>query len=130
MSETQSTAAESTVGAHPLIVLQQSPHSRSLALAALDLVMACAVFAQNPSVLITGDAVMALSPDQAGTKGQKSLRKVIDSMPLYDVEDVFVDELSLAASTLEARDLPDFVEVIDHAALARLRQAASRIVSL
>ena len=79
-----------------LFVLQQDPLSGSLARAGVDTALAYAAFDQPVSVLFCGAGVLQLAP-QADTMraGRRDLRRVIDSMPLYDIEAIFVDRGAL-----------------------------------
>jgi len=96
-----------------LLVLNRSPYAGSLARAGLDAALAYAAFDQPVSVLFAGAGVLQLAPDQApGAIGRKSLRRLIDSMPLYDLEAVYADGEALARFGLDADALPAFVTVL------------------
>jgi len=113
------------------IVLQSPAYVGSLARSALDLAMSYAVFSQNPQLIFTGPAVSALVGSQEPDSiGRKSLRKVIDSFPLYDLEQVFVDEASLTAHGVAPALLPDFVKVLSAAAIRSLKASATHVISL
>lgn len=115
----------------PLLELTQSPYQGAFARAALDAALAFAAFAQNPVIAFSGDGVLALVEGQKSTAiGRKSLRKVIDSLPLYDVDTVFVDDSALARWGVSSSALPDFARVLDDAQLGELRSRARHIVSL
>lgn len=115
----------------PLLVLQSSPYDGSFARAALDMVMSFAVFAQRPRVLFAGDAVLALVDEQqVALLGRKSLRKVIDSFPLYDVEDVFADAAALGSGGADSATIPDFVKIVDVEEMRSLYAASCPILSL
>ncbi|EAQ97925.1 DsrE family protein [Congregibacter litoralis] len=115
----------------PLILFQQAPYEGSLARAALDLALAFAVFAQNPKIVFCGDAVLCLKAEQsAEALGRKSLRKVIDSLPLYDLETVYVEQTSLLANGVHAAELPAFAVALSGPELRQLMQEASHVISL
>lgn len=117
--------------AYPLLVLQQAPYAGSLARAALDIAMSYAVFAQSPRLLFTGAGVLALIQAQdPAALGRKSLRKIIDSLPLYDVDEIYVDQWSMERSGLDGSLFPAFTRVLNTAELGVLRASASQIVSL
>ncbi|MFT4769955.1 MAG: tRNA 2-thiouridine synthesizing protein C, partial [Glaciecola sp.] len=62
--------------------------------------------------------------------GRKSLRKVIDSLPLYDIDRVFVDALSLEQNGLNPQDLPVFAVSLSTGELQDLIRGASHVISL
>ena len=117
--------------APPLIVLSASPYEGSRARAALDVLMSFAVFAQEPRVLVIGSAVDALvGRGEERQCEQASLRKIIDSLPLYDVERIWVDRDSLTAAAIEDEALPAFAVVADAQDLRRLVAGAGHVISL
>ena len=114
----------------PLLIVQLGPYSDSLARAALDVAMSFAVFAQSPAVLFTGDGVRCLTAAQDPSMlGRKSLRKVIDSLPLYDVDLHFADEASLQGQGIAKEQLPSETCVLDDRQVARLCANASQVLS-
>ena len=123
--------SDAAPAAAPLIVLSRAPYAGCAARGALDLVMAFAVFAQNPVVLLCGPGVLALTESQNPAMiERKSLRKVIDSFPLYDVERIYVCETSLRAWGVEPDRLPACAHIADAHTVCRLRAEAGHVVSL
>ena len=115
----------------PLVVFQRAPYEGSFARSALDLAMSLAVFAQQPRLVFCGDAVLSLNAGQsAGSIGRKSLRKVIESLPLYDVDTVFVDKTAAESLGLTPDDLPDFAILLSKNELRTLMREASHVISL
>lgn len=123
--------AQHNVGNRPLIELGRAPYDGAFARSALDVVLSYAAFAQNPLVLFSGAGVLALIDTQDATAlGRKSLRKVIDSLPLYDLETVFVEQASLVRFGIAMTQLPDFASPLGDAELAALRAGARHVLSL
>lgn len=123
------TADKETSG--PLILLQSAPYAGSLARSCLDLALSFAVFSQRPQLLFSGDAVLCLQGEQnAEAVGRKSLRKVIDSLPLYDIEHVYVDESSLNQLGLSPNDFPAFAVCVNSEQVRALINEASHVISL
>jgi len=117
--------------AYPLIVLSASAYAGSSARAALDLALAFAVFNQQPRLLFCGDGVLQLVEGQsAAAIGRKSLRKVIDSLPLYDIDEIYADGAELAARGIGTESLPPGVQVLDAGGLRDLRNGARHLLSL
>lgn len=116
---------------YPLIVMQNAPYSGSLARSSLDLALSFAVFAQAPRLLFCGDGVLCLKTNQnAEALGKKSLRKIIDSLPLYDLEQVFVDQASLERYGLLPEDLPGFALCLSNDETRQLIREAGHVLSL
>lgn len=115
--------------AYPLIVLTRAPYTGSLPRSALDLVMAFAVFNQSPRVLFQGDGVLQLRADQQ-PQGQPVLRKVIDSLPLYDVAHCYALAADLEMRGLPPSSLPDFVQPLDTQQAMSLRADAAALLTL
>jgi tRNA 2-thiouridine synthesizing protein C len=115
----------------PLILLSRAPYDGSLCRSALDLALSFAVFAQEPRLLFCDDAVLALLPGQnPDPLGRKSLRKVIDSLPLYDIDEILVDASSLARHGICEPELPPFARVVDSEQQRELLSEASHVLSL
>ena len=113
-----------------LLIMNRAPYAGTLARAGLDAALAYAAFDQPVSVLFTGPGVLQLAPAQepAGI-ARKSLRRLIDSMPLYDLEAVYADRAALARHGLAAADLPAFVAVLDPAAQRDLQDRHEHLLA-
>lgn len=117
--------------AAPLIWLSTPPYAGSRARASLDVALSFAAFAQAPVLVFSGDAVLGLVARQPGVVADTpSLRKIIDSLPLYDVETIWVDADSLAAHGIPPSALPGFARVAECDQLRALLDAAGHVLSL
>ena len=97
-----------------LVVLSHSPYGGPLARAALDTVMAGAVFDQPVALLLRGAGVLAALPDQDGQSvGRRSAGKIIGSLPYYDVETLYLDAEATAAYGLDIASLPVQARLLD-----------------
>lgn len=116
---------------YPLIVLSQPPYQGSAARSALDLALAFAVFNQRPRLLFEGLGALQLRAGQdPSTAGRKSLRKVIDSLPLYDIDEIYVAQSALSACGIQPDALPPEARILDNDSLKALRAGARHILSL
>ena len=89
------------------MIVRHSPYGQSLARAAIDTALAAAAFEQAVNVLFQGAGVLNLLPQQDGrTLGLRDQGRVIDSMPLYDIETLYVDAPALARYGIEPGSLP------------------------
>lgn len=109
-----------------LIVCRRPPYGESYAREALDVAMAAAAFDQRVAMLFLGDGVMQLLNRQDGDAiAQKSLEKQLSALPLYDVNDIYVDvdalrergfstnNLSLPAKPLNRDDIAALISRSD-----------------
>jgi tRNA 2-thiouridine synthesizing protein C len=104
-----------------LIVCRHPPYGNSLARDALDVAMATAAFDQQVAMLFLGDGVLQLCNAQDGAAiEQKSHDKQLSALPLYDVDELYVDAHSLRAHGLEATDLALPVQLLTDEEIARL----------
>ena len=87
-----------------LVVIRHSPYGSSLAKASLDVVLAAAAFDQNIALLFLGDGVLQLIPRQESSAlGKKNIGRQLASLPLYDIDSVYVDAEAAARYNI---DLP------------------------
>ncbi|TCO72231.1 sulfurtransferase complex subunit TusC [Chromatocurvus halotolerans] len=112
-----------------LFILQHAPLGASLARAGIDTVLAYAAFDQPVSVLFSGAGVLQLAPGADCQRvGRRDLRRMIDSMPLYDIDAVFADAAALSAYGISG-NLPPFVEAVESNAIRQLHERSDHILS-
>jgi tRNA 2-thiouridine synthesizing protein C len=108
-------------GKRLLLLIRHSPYGSSLARASLDVALAAAVFDQAVSLLFTGDGVLQLLPDQdSEAQGVRNLGKLLASLPLYDIEQVYVDAEAAARYQLDLDTAPIDTKALDRQAMSRL----------
>ncbi len=101
-----------------LLLCRHAPYQGQLARGALDAALAAAVFDLPVSLLFMDDAVWQLLGDQQANEIQrKSQASALDSLALYDVDQLFVDEGSLVERGLVAGSLRQDVDVLAQEAL-------------
>lgn len=104
-----------------LVVSRHAHPSSSLPRSALDTALAAAAFDQPVSLLFHGEGVLQLlSGQDSRAAGVRNLRKVIDSLPLYDIETLYVDAAAAIAFGLEQESLPVGAQWVDGAAIQAL----------
>lgn len=90
----------------PLFIQHCAPYQGYGALETLDALLVVAAFGQNPSVLFQGDGVwQLLKAQESQMMGRNSLVAQLEVLPLYDVEDIYVDEDSLISRGLNIHQL-------------------------
>ena len=101
-----------------LLILRSSPYGNGLARAGVDLALAAAAFDQDVSLLFMDEGIWQLLPqqDSAHTPG-KNIARLLDSLPLYDIETLYVDGTSMVRRQLEPGQLSGNTQVLDEAEL-------------
>lgn len=95
------------------LVVSRRPPGHSLARSALDTTLALAAFDMPVDLLLLGDGVLQLLPGQdARELGVRNLGKLLDSLPLYDVDTVHVDARAAARFGLTGQALPDYARLV------------------
>lgn len=114
-----------------LIVSRHSPYGSSLARSAIDIALATAAFEQSVSILFLGDGALQLIADQdAKVLGSKNISKQIASFPLYDIEQVYADEESLAQFSIVVANAPVPVKTLPRAQLHTFMSEFDHLLSL
>ncbi len=104
-----------------LIVLRHTPYGSSLAKAALDTVLATAAFEQTVDLLFLGDGVLQLLPEQdSRALGRKNFGHQLASLPLYDINNVYVDAESAKSYNLDHSKTPFETRLLDSQAINQL----------
>ena len=110
-----------------LFIIGNSPYTHELPSdPAIDATMAAGAFGQTASVLFTGEGCQYLNQGIGPPAEQTDLRKLLKSLPLYDIEHLFVraDE---PIDNIDAGDLP--VTRLEPADIASLISNASHVVT-
>lgn len=99
-----------------LFLLRRTPYATSQALEALESVLVAGVFDQTVSVLFCGDGVWQLLADQDGSAvDRRTVSRVVQALPEYDVTGLFVCAAALRDRGLTAGDLALPVRLLEPA---------------
>ena len=110
-----------------LFIIGSSPYTHGLPTdPAIDATMAAGAFGQTASVLFTGEGCQYLNQDIRPPAEQTDLRKLLKSLPLYDIEHLYVRSGEPIA-TVDAGDLP--VTRLEPSDIASLINNASHVVT-
>jgi tRNA 2-thiouridine synthesizing protein C len=89
-----------------LFISSHAPWSSGAPLACLDALMTTAVFDLPARLVLLGDGVFQLLPDQDGTDlGSKNLPKMLGALGLYGITTIHVDNDSLQQRGLSLSEL-------------------------
>lgn len=112
-----------------LITLRHAPYGSSLSRAGLDLALAAAAFEQDVAVLLLGDGVLQLLPDQQASElGLRNQGKNLSSLPLYDVETIYADAGALRRHGIPHTALPAIVQPLETEAIQALLGASDHLL--
>ncbi len=112
-----------------LLVIRHSPYGSSLARASIDLALAAAAFDQDVSLLFLGDGVLQLCPDQqADAVGSRNLGRLLASLPLYDITQVYVDADAVTRYRLDLAAAPVTAQALDRQAISQLMGSHDHLV--
>ena len=104
-----------------LVIVRHSPYGSSLARTGLDTALATAAFGQSVALLFLGDGVLQLLPEQDSTAiKQRNVGKLLASLPLYDIESVFVDAEAANRHRIDPDKSPVAATLIDAAGIQAL----------
>ncbi len=107
-----------------LFICRQSGWTSSAA-ACLETALTAGVFEQHPALVLLGDAVTQLLPDQSGeTIGMKTLAHQLPALELYGIQTVYVDAAALTMRGLGDAELTIPVQRLQPGQLADLVAAA------
>lgn len=109
-----------------LFVFRTSPYAGTRAREGLDALLAAAVFEQPVALLFLGDGVFQLCPDQQPSRGRNQ-HKMLQSLPLYDVERVYFSSSALAQRNIAPAGLGIPGTLVSDADITRLMAAADQV---
>ncbi len=114
-----------------LIISRAAPYGSAAAREALELALACALFDREVAILLLDDAVFQLLPDQSPAGiSQKNLGAMQQSLPLYDVEKIYVCQQSVETRGLDAQTLALPVIPVDPQNLKALLREYEAIINV
>ena len=110
-------------------VLRHAPHGTIYTYEGLEMILIMAAYEQDLSVVFIGDGVYALKKGQDTSGiGIKGFAKTFMALDGYDVEKLYVDNVSLAERGLTEDDLVVDVEVLDAEEIGRLMKEQDVII--
>ena len=114
-----------------LVITRHAPYGSSGAREALELALAGALFDQEVSLLLMDDGVFQLLPGQTPKAiDQKNLGAMLQSLPMYDIEKIYVSESALKARGLDISAAAVPVEVLDSQAIQALISSQDQVFNV
>ena len=113
-----------------LFIMRHPPYGTNLAQEALEAVLAAGSFEQQVSVLFMDDGVLQLIEQQnPAASTQKNHHAMLKALPMYDVDQLFVDQHSLDERQLTSKNTNLPVALIDSNAIRQLMARHDHILS-
>lgn len=111
-----------------LIHCRRAPYGTSLAREAIDLALAASAFEQQVSILFSGDGVWQLLADQQPEAlATASHARLLQSLPLYDIDRLFVAKRDLEERQLCVTQLVIPATPVDEPTLQALFRDADQV---
>ena len=112
-----------------LLVFRHAPYGNALAREGLEAALACGVMGAKTDVLYINEGVwQLLEPQDSGAIDCKNQAAMAGALPLYDVDDIWVDEDSLKQRNLSSADI-NAGKIIDTACVQELLATSKSILS-
>ncbi|MFW1676391.1 sulfurtransferase complex subunit TusC [Pontibacter sp. JAM-7] len=113
-----------------LLVHRNPPYGSNLPRDGLDIALTCAIFDLPVSLLFLGDGLYQLLASQAADEvNQKSLQALLSSLPMYDIDTLYVCAEDLQARNVTADELITGVQVIKQQQLPELFQQHKTVLT-
>ncbi|MCB1676161.1 MAG: sulfurtransferase complex subunit TusC [Halioglobus sp.] len=112
-----------------LVVVRRAPYGASLARTAIETALATAAFDQPVDVLFLGDGVLQLLGQQdSRDSGSRNMGSLLASLPLYDIETVYVDAESAARYGVNLASSPVAAKVLTPAQVHALMDRSDKLL--
>ncbi|MCD6045125.1 MAG: hypothetical protein K0R48_288 [Gammaproteobacteria bacterium] len=111
---------------HNIVCIKQSARNEQHEYECLDLIMALASFDYRIQLIFYGDGVYSLFD----THTESTYNKRLQALPLFDVNDIWVDEASLNTRQWNVSHLPDLAKPIASTELKALLNNSLAVYTL
>ena len=112
-------------------ISRSAPYGHNRANLCLDMALASAVFEQDVSYVFLDDGIYQLLKGQNGGAIQsKTLGNALETLALYGIEDVYADQQSLRARSIDIADLLPGIQLIDHGDISKLIEGSDTVFNL
>jgi tRNA 2-thiouridine synthesizing protein C len=112
-------------------ISRSTPYGSGLAKACLDMVLSAAVFEQKINLVFMDDGVWQLQPTQMShTINGKNLSAALSALPLYDVNNLYVETASLTQRGLDPNSIAIPVQLCTAQEIGRLIRESDLVYQL
>ena len=114
-----------------MFILREPPYQSQRPLEAVEAILVAGAFGQRVSMLFKDDGVWQLLANQDGASiGRTTIAKMLQALPEYDIDEVFVCKRSLEERQLAIRDLALAVKPVSGAKQKALLEVQDMVVSI
>ena len=112
-----------------LLVFRHAPYGNALAREGLEAALACGAMGAKTSVLYINEGVwQLLEPQNSGAIDCKNQAAMASALPLYDIDEIWVDADSLKQRNLSGSDI-NAGHIIDSSRVQALLSSSKNILS-
>ena len=112
-------------------ISRSAPYGNNRANLCLDMALACAVFEQDVNYVFLDDGIYQLLKGQDGAAIQnKTLGNALETLALYGIENVYVDQQSLKVQGIVAAELLPSMQLIENDAVSKLIENSDTVFNL
>jgi tRNA 2-thiouridine synthesizing protein C len=112
-------------------ISRRTPYGSGYAKACLDMVLSAAVFDQHVTLIFMDDGVLQLQyPQAAGCISAKDLGAALSALPLYDVDQIYVEQESLRLRGMSLENLAMEARLCDAQKIAELIRQSDVVFTL
>ena len=113
-----------------LIICRKPPYGNSLAREAIDIALAAGAFEQDVSLLFCGEGLWQLMAEQDSQElALKNHGKALAALPLYGIDDIYVQADALAERQLSQNELLLPVKALSQAQITALLDSADTVLN-
>jgi tRNA 2-thiouridine synthesizing protein C len=113
-----------------LIICRKPPYGNSLSKEAIDIALACAAFEQDMALLFLDDGIYQLLKDQqTDTIKSKNHGKILSALPLYDIDQIYVEFEAMEKRKMTSEDLIIPVTELSNDDIIALMQSSDVVFS-
>ena len=103
-----------------LFLMRQPPYQGRTAREGLDALLTWATFELKPTLLFLDAGVLQLLPYTDDPASQKQIAKMLSALPIYGVEQIYVERESLANYNLQAKHINLPITLLERQQLPKL----------
>ncbi len=103
-----------------LFCMRQPPYQDRTAREGIDVLLTWAAFEMHPALIFLDAGVLQLLPKTDDPTAQKQIAKLLTALPIYGVDQVYIERQSLVAYNLQQQQLSLPVILVDRQQLPQL----------
>jgi len=123
--------SESNPGKTITFISRTAPYGQEQPQLCLDMALASAVFDQQVNYVFLEDGVFQLlSSQNAESSNSKTIGNALETLDLYGIKNIFVDEISLSQRNLQQSDLIIDAKIVPRSTISELIDRSNTVFNL